>query len=177
MKDSNHCRMSMDTTAATTSQVRHGCKPNGEAMTNPLARPLDLPCGATLSNRLAKAAMSEGLADAGNHSTPRLETLYRRWAGSGAGLLLSGNVQVDRWHLERPGNIVIDDESGLEQLRALAKAGTAGGAHFWLQLSHTGRQVVSEINPAPLAPSSVEIELPPGINLNFAPPREMTEAD
>jgi len=121
--------------------------------------------------------MSEGLADANNHSTPALEALYGRWSVSGAGLLLSGNVQVDRWHLERPGNIVIDDESGLKQLRALAKAGTAGGAHFWLQLSHTGRQVVSEINPSPLAPSSVEIELPPGINLNFAPPREMTEAD
>jgi hypothetical protein len=121
MKDSNHCRMSMDTTAATTSQVRHGCKPNGEAMTNPLARPLDLPCGATLSNRLAKAAMSEGLADSGNHSTPRLETLYRRWAGSGAGLLLSGNIQVDRWHLERPNNVVIDDDSGRAQLPDLPK--------------------------------------------------------
>jgi 2,4-dienoyl-CoA reductase-like NADH-dependent reductase (Old Yellow Enzyme family) len=65
-------------------------------MTNPLAQPLDLPCGVTLANRFAKAAMSEGLADTRNHSTPRLETLYRRWVGSGAGLLLSGNIQVDR---------------------------------------------------------------------------------
>src|SRR4030088_606381 len=83
------------------SQVRVArSKPNGEAMTNPLARPLDLPCGATLSNRLAKAALSEGLADSRNHSTPRLEALYRRWAGSGAGLLLSGNTQGERWHFE-----------------------------------------------------------------------------
>jgi 2,4-dienoyl-CoA reductase-like NADH-dependent reductase (Old Yellow Enzyme family) len=59
-------------------------------MTNLLDWPLDLPCGATLSNCVAKAAMSEGLADSGNHSTPRLETLYQRWAGSGASLLLSG---------------------------------------------------------------------------------------
>jgi 2,4-dienoyl-CoA reductase-like NADH-dependent reductase (Old Yellow Enzyme family) len=44
-------------------------------MTHPLARPLDLPCGATMSNRLAKAAMIEGMADVNNHSTPRLETL------------------------------------------------------------------------------------------------------
>jgi len=87
-----------------------------KSMTNPLARPLDLPCGATLSNRLAKAAMSEGLADCGNHSTPRLGTLYRRWAGSGAGLLLSGNIQVDRWHLERPNNVVIDDENTIHPL-------------------------------------------------------------
>ena len=33
-------------------------------MTDLLARPLELPCGATLPNRLAKAAMTEGLADA-----------------------------------------------------------------------------------------------------------------
>jgi 2,4-dienoyl-CoA reductase-like NADH-dependent reductase (Old Yellow Enzyme family) len=110
-------------------------------MTNPLAQSLDLPCGATLSNRLAKAAMSEGLADTGNDSTPRLETLYRRWAGSGAGLLLSGNIQVDRWHLERPNNVVIDDDSDRAQLARLAEAGTSRGAHFWAQLSHTGRQV------------------------------------
>jgi 2,4-dienoyl-CoA reductase-like NADH-dependent reductase (Old Yellow Enzyme family) len=120
--------------------------------------------------------MSEGLADVENHSTPRLETLYRRWAHSGAGLLLSGNVQVDRMHLERPGNIVLDDDSGMEQLKALAKAGTEGGAHFWLQLSHTGRQVSDLINQAPLAPSCVEIDVPRALG-TFAPPREMTEEE
>jgi len=57
-------------------------------MTNPLSQPIDLPSGARLSNRLVKAAMSEGIGDVNNHSTPRLETLYRRWARSGAGLLL-----------------------------------------------------------------------------------------
>jgi 2,4-dienoyl-CoA reductase-like NADH-dependent reductase (Old Yellow Enzyme family) len=146
-------------------------------MPNPLSNPIVLPCGATLSNRIAKAAMSEGIADAGNHSTPRLETLYRRWAHSGAGLILSGNVQVDRWHLERPGNVVIDDESGLEALKSLAKAGTAEGVHFWLQLSHTGRQVSDAINQSPLSSSNVEVAVPRGAGLTFAPPREMTEAD
>jgi 2,4-dienoyl-CoA reductase-like NADH-dependent reductase (Old Yellow Enzyme family) len=146
-------------------------------MTNPLARPLDLPCGATLSNRLAKAAMSEGLADSGNHSTPRLETLYRRWAGSGAGLLLSGNVQVDRWHLERPNNVVIDDDSGRAQLARLAEAGTSQGGHFWAQLSHTGRQVSSYINPAPLSCSDVEINVIRNAGFSFAKPKPMSEAE
>jgi 2,4-dienoyl-CoA reductase-like NADH-dependent reductase (Old Yellow Enzyme family) len=146
-------------------------------MTNPLARPLDLPCGATLSNRLAKAAMSEGLADSGNHSTPRLETLYRRWAGSGAGLLLSGNVQVDRWHLERPNNVVIDNDSGRARLARLAEAGTSQGAHFWAQLSHTGRQVSSYINPAPLSSSDVEIDVIRNAGFSFAKPKPMSEAE
>jgi 2,4-dienoyl-CoA reductase-like NADH-dependent reductase (Old Yellow Enzyme family) len=121
--------------------------------------------------------MSEGLADSGNHSTPRLETLYRRWAGSGAGLLLSGNIQVDRWHLERPNNVVIDDDSGRAQLARLAEAGTSEGAHFWAQLSHTGRQVSSSINPTPLSCSDVEIDVIRNAGFSFAKPRPMTEAD
>jgi len=146
-------------------------------MTNLLDWPLDLRCGATLSNRVAKAAMSEGLADSSNHSTPRLETLYRRWAGSGAGLLLSGNIQVDRWHLERPNNIVIDDDSGRAQLARLAEAGTSRGAHFWAQLSHSGRQVSSSINPAPLSCSDVEIDVMRNAGFSFAKPKPMTEAE
>lgn len=146
-------------------------------MSHPLAQPLDLPCGATLANRLAKAAMSEGLADAGNHATPKLATLYRRWADSGAGLLLSGNIQVDRWHLERANNVVIDDNSGREQLAGLAAAGTSQGAHFWAQLSHTGRQVSSKINPAPLSCSDVEVDVIRNAGFSFAKPKPMTQFD
>ena len=138
--------------------------------------PLELPCGAVLANRIAKAAMSEGFADASGHSTPRLETLYRRWAGSGAGLLLSGNIQVDPWHLERPLNLVVSDESGFEALSRLAAAGTSGGMHFWAQISHTGRQVDAKINAAPLSPSAVEIDVMRGVGFDFAPPVAMTEA-
>ena len=54
------------------------------------------------------------MADVNNKATPRLEALYRRWAVSGAGLLFSGNIQVDPDHVERPLNVVIHDESGQE---------------------------------------------------------------
>ncbi|MBW2191514.1 MAG: NADH:flavin oxidoreductase, partial [Deltaproteobacteria bacterium] len=69
---------------------------------DPLAQPLVLPCGASLPNRFCKSAMTEGLADADDRATERHETLYRRWSEGGAGLLLTGNVQVDRRYLERP---------------------------------------------------------------------------
>ncbi|PJG47128.1 NADH:flavin oxidoreductase [Sphingobium sp. LB126] len=146
-------------------------------MLEPLTRPLSLPCGATIENRIAKTAMSEGMADLDHHSTPRLEALYQRWAQSGAGLLFSGNIQVDRDHLERPLNIVIEDDGGSEQLARLAAAGKSGGAHFWAQLSHPGRQVDAAINPAPLAPSAVEVDVIRGAGFNFAPPRAMDEAE
>jgi 2,4-dienoyl-CoA reductase-like NADH-dependent reductase (Old Yellow Enzyme family) len=146
-------------------------------MTSPLAQPLRLPSGAVLPNRIVKAAMSEGMADAQGHATPRLAALYGRWAGSGAGLLLSGNIQVDRWHLERPGNVVLEDETGLASLSAMVRAGKAEGAQFWAQLAHTGRQVSDLVNPEPLSPSDVEIDVVRGAGFSFARPRAMTEAE
>lgn len=120
--------------------------------------------------------MSEGLTDERNRASEKLEQTYKRWSVSGAALLISGNVQVDRLHLERVANLVVDNSSDRESLERLAKAGTAGGSHFWLQLSRTGRQVDSAINKAPLAPSTVEIELFRGANYSFAPPVAMSEA-
>ena len=67
-------------------------------------QPLTLPCGRTLANRLCKAAMTEGLADAHDHATPAHQRLYATWARGGAALLLSGNIRVDRRWLERAGN-------------------------------------------------------------------------
>lgn len=95
-------------------------------MTNRLKQPLKLPCGAVLANRLCKTSMSEGMADVNKHSSARLETLHKRLATSGAGLLLSGNIRVDPCHLERPLNIVIHDAGGKEQLARLAAAGESG---------------------------------------------------
>ena len=43
---------------------------------NPLATPLALPCGAVLPNRLAKGAMTEGLADPQGRATAELARLY-----------------------------------------------------------------------------------------------------
>jgi 2,4-dienoyl-CoA reductase-like NADH-dependent reductase (Old Yellow Enzyme family) len=142
-------------------------------MTIDISTPLALPCGATLKNRIAKAPMTEGLADEWNRSTPRLETLYRRWAEGGAGLLITGNVQVDRRYLERPGNVVIDNNGGEEALRRYAEAGTVNGAHLWMQINHPGRQTPLRVNPHPVAPSAQALALPSSA---FGQPRAL-EAD
>lgn len=127
--------------------------------------PLDLPCGAVLPNRLAKAAMTEGLADPLGRPTGALERLYGVWSDGGAGLLLSGNIQVDADHLERPGNVIIDrepDEPMREALTRWTRAATRNGNHFWAQISHAGRQTMTSINRRPKAPSSVKVGLPGG---------------
>ena len=93
---------------------------------------MKLPCGVTVKNRICKAAMTEGLADEQNRATQKHVTLYERWALGGAGILLTGNVQIDHRYLERPGNIVIEGKQSNEQisrLRAYAEAGTKNDTH------------------------------------------------
>lgn len=146
-------------------------------MTSLLAQPLTLPCGATVANRLSKAAMTEGLATADGVPTAKLNRLYGIWSDGGAGILLSGNIQVDRDHLERPGNVVIDrepDEAMRAALASWAQAATRNGNHFWAQISHAGRQTQKIVNKAPKAPSAVKLGLPGG---QFGQPVAMTEQD
>lgn len=146
-------------------------------MTDVLAQALKLPCGAELPNRLAKAAMTEGLATPRGVPTPELERLYGIWSDGGAGMLLSGNIQIDADHLERPGNVVIDKEPDAEMRAALAgwaSAATRNGNHFWAQISHAGRQTQKIVNPHPKAPSSVKLGLPGG---QFGEPIALTIAE
>ncbi|MFC3104092.1 NADH:flavin oxidoreductase/NADH oxidase family protein [Salinisphaera aquimarina] len=124
-----------------------------------LREPLTLPCGQQLPNRLAKAAMTEGLADARMNATPALDTLYERWSRGGAGLLITGNVQIDRWDLERPGNVVIDGAADRDALSRWARAATVAGNRVWMQLSHAGRQAPFYCSPKPVAPSAVGLKL------------------
>ncbi|WP_299191578.1 NADH:flavin oxidoreductase/NADH oxidase family protein [uncultured Erythrobacter sp.] len=136
--------------------------------------PLTLPCGATLPNRFAKAAMTEGLATPDGRPTPELERLYGIWSDGGAGMLLSGNIIIDKDHLERPGNVVIDREPDADmaaRLASWAKAATRGGNHFWAQLSHGGRQTQKLVNPDPKSSSDVALDLPGG---QFGKPSPLT---
>ena len=99
-------------------------------MSDLLAKPLTLPCGTFITNRIGKSAITEGLATPVGVPTPKLERLYGLWSDGGAGLLLSGNIQVDADHLERPGNVIIDrepDQDMREALAAWAQAATRNG--------------------------------------------------
>jgi 2,4-dienoyl-CoA reductase-like NADH-dependent reductase (Old Yellow Enzyme family) len=132
---------------------------------------LTLPCGVILKNRIGKAPMTEGLADPMNRATERHVTLYRKWAAGGAAILITGNVQVDRRYLERPGNVVIDQNGGEEALRAYAAAGIENNTQLWMQINHAGRQTPRSVNPNPVAPSDVALTLPEALH---GKPRALT---
>ncbi len=142
-----------------------------------LALPLTLPCGAKLKNRIAKAAMTEGMATPDGRPTTELDRLYGLWSDGGAGLLIGGNLVIDRDHLERPGNVVIDrapDADMMARLTRWAGAATRGGNHFWAQISHSGRQTPAVVNPRPKSASDVKLGLPGG---QFGQPEPLTREE
>jgi 2,4-dienoyl-CoA reductase-like NADH-dependent reductase (Old Yellow Enzyme family) len=147
---------------------------------DPLLQPLPLPCGVVLPNRLCKAAMTEGLGDAQLRATDKHARLYATWGASGVGLNITGNVMVDRWVIERPGNVAIDvthppsvDEPARARLRAWAAAGSAHGAPLWMQISHAGRQSPRYATRQPVGPSAVKLDLMG----NYARPRALAEPE
>lgn len=143
--------------------------------TDLLNQPLHLPNGSALRNRLAKAAMSETLGTYDNRPTLDLVQLYRRWAASGLGLVMTGNVMIDRRALGEPGNVVIEDEADLPVLRQWAEAATAQGASIWVQLNHPGKQSTKGLNAFNLAPSAVPFR--EDMAAFFETPREATTSE
>ncbi len=113
--------------------------------------------------------MTEGLADPAGRVTDELVTLYRRWSLGGAAVHVTGNVMVDRRYLERPGNMVVEHDTPLDGLKRLAAAGTQGGNHLWMQISHPGRQCSRIVNMKPVSASDVQLK----ILGNFARPRAL----
>ncbi len=136
-------------------------------------KPFTLPCGVTINNRLCKAATTERLCGRKGIPSKELIHLYKRWAETNAGLLITGNVMVDGNHLESSGNVVLDSDIVYPEFRALADAGNSEGNHTWVQIGHSGRQTSRFVNMRPKSASNVQLKK---MGL-FGRPRTMTEED
>ncbi|HET8731724.1 MAG TPA: NADH:flavin oxidoreductase/NADH oxidase family protein [Moraxellaceae bacterium] len=141
-----------------------------------LAQSFALPNGAVIKNRIMKSAMSESLATYDNHVTEALVRLYGRWAAGGTGLLVTGNVMIDRRALGEPGNVVLEDDRDMTLLKAWARAGTQNGTQLWMQINHPGKQVMRALNKEAVAPSAIPFENPELARV-FLKPRALTEAE
>jgi len=158
-----------DVSPTTTTQVASTAQRVGARLTDELV----LPCGQVLANRLMKAALSEALGNSAHDPTERLVTLYRRWASGGFGLIVTGNVMVDRRQLGEPGNVVVEDKRAFDALRRWADAARAAGTPTWMQINHPGRNA----NPLatgnrPVAPSAVRLKIP-----GMATPRALSSQE
>ncbi|MGH1355380.1 MAG: NADH:flavin oxidoreductase/NADH oxidase family protein [Thalassovita sp.] len=123
---------------------------------SPLAKPLTLPCGGVLKNRIAKSAMSDSLGNGAGNPTNDQIRLYERWAKGGLALSIIGEVQGTRHFAEKPGNLILNSHSDQNQLERLATAGATDNALLWLQLGHAGAMADGPIS-TPKGPSALEL--------------------
>lgn len=122
-----------------------------------LARPLELPCGVSLKNRLIKSPMSDSLGDGQGNPTESQIRLYERWAEGGVALSLIGEVQGDHRYPEKPGNLMLGPGANWPAMQALARRGSANGTHIWPQLGHAGALSHAPISD-PRGPSALDVE-------------------
>ena len=118
--------------------------------------------------------MSERIALPNGAPSEQLLRLYRRWSTGGAGLLITGNVMVDRSQIAESGNVVVEDEGDLPVLRQWASAIKEGGARAWMQINHPGRQTPRLVAAEPVAPSAVPMKGTAGA---FAKPRALVDEE
>jgi 2,4-dienoyl-CoA reductase-like NADH-dependent reductase (Old Yellow Enzyme family) len=140
-----------------------------------LAQPLKLPCGVEIPNRVVKGAMTEQLADENKSPTEELFRLYERWGQGGTGVLLTGNVMVDRRALEGPRNVAVEDDRDLDKLKEWAARAQLNGSQLWMQISHPGRQTPRGVSDLIVAPSAVPLQ--GRLRRLFSPPRELTVSE
>ncbi|NVJ97216.1 MAG: NADH:flavin oxidoreductase/NADH oxidase family protein [Alphaproteobacteria bacterium] len=132
--------------------------------------------GKSMKNRIAKAAMEESLCDENHGPSNALVNLYRHWSAGDAGMLITGNVMIDRTALTGPANVIVEDERNLAGLKAWAEAGKSGGALMIAQISHPGRQVFAAVSQEPVAPSAIPVEIKGAKGL-FATPRALNPTE
>ncbi|KAG5920412.1 hypothetical protein E4U42_006203 [Claviceps africana] len=157
-----------------------------------VAEPLTFPCGLTIPNRLAKAAMAEGWADKRHLPHENLIETYEAWAEGDWGLILTGNVQVDIQYLgqaeDNCTNPDVPRQELLEKWQRWAKSASGRGSKPIVQLNHPGRQALPGAGThgffaKTIAPSPVPVDLGQGLiakaisRIVFGIPREMTAAD
>jgi 2,4-dienoyl-CoA reductase-like NADH-dependent reductase (Old Yellow Enzyme family) len=126
---------------------------------NVLQEKMTLPNGSILSNRIAKSAMSENLSTKHNEPTPVLINVYKKWAESGAGLLITGNIMVDSKAIGEPRNVVVENRKDFKLLKEWAESVKGTNTHLWAQINHPGRQAMEQINSDLKAPSAVPLKL------------------
>jgi 2,4-dienoyl-CoA reductase-like NADH-dependent reductase (Old Yellow Enzyme family) len=134
-----------------------------------ISQPLTLPCGLTLPNRLVKCPMQETQAQEPWFNPPEtFHNLYKTWAESQYGLLITGQVQIDRRFFSIAGDVCTHERSldpeVLDKWKRWAKTAQKNGTPCIVQLAHPGRMSPAGAggrppDMSPPCPSEVPVEL------------------
>lgn len=127
-----------------------------------------------LKNRFVKAAMEENLASNQQLPDEKLFRLYQQWAQGGVGLIITGNVMIDRMAMTGPGGVALEHDTPLAPFVKWANIAKANNTKVWMQLNHPGRQVFKAMGGKNIAPSAITLNLGKHSNL-FSIPQAMIE--
>ncbi|GAA5994756.1 NADH:flavin oxidoreductase/NADH oxidase family protein [Rhodotorula paludigena] len=153
---------------------------------SPLATPVTFArSGKVAPTATLKSAMTERLCtydqdnlDERGKPTPEYEHLYKVWGEGKIGVIVLGNIPIDREGLEAKKNAIIDARSPWDPVAAFKPVIAAAKAHGSLvigQLTHGGRQVSEEVTKTPV--SSSDLQCPPLGGMTFAKPRPLTVSE
>ena len=132
------------------------------------------PNSTTIKNRLVKAAMEENMSDENLLPSKELINLYGQWAKGGSGLLITGNVMVDKEAMTGPGGVVLDKDSDLTRFKLWADVAKQNDTKVWMQISHPGRQVYKKMGGKVYSPSDIPLDMGKLSDM-FGQPTAMTE--
>nr|WP_297347612.1 NADH:flavin oxidoreductase/NADH oxidase family protein [uncultured Glaciecola sp.] len=138
--------------------------------------PLILPNGLAIKNRFVKAAMEENMSEGYQLPGTALENLYAAWAKGGVGIIITGNVMVDKMAMTGPGGVALEAESPIEPFQAWAKVAKQNNTTVIMQINHPGRQVFKKMGGKVLSPSDVALNMGKHSRL-FTQPKAMSEAE
>jgi 2,4-dienoyl-CoA reductase-like NADH-dependent reductase (Old Yellow Enzyme family) len=110
------------------------------------------------------------MSDRANSPSDQLIRLYERWGKGGLGMIVTGNVMVDRRSIGEPRNVVIEDDRDAARLREWSAAIGASGSLAIVQLNHPGRQTLPPISSRVVGPSAVRVKIP---GTRFPTPRAL----
>lgn len=126
-----------------------------------------------VKNRFVHSATQECMAGDNGEVTDELIKRYANLAKGETGLIIPGDMYVDRLGRSRLHQTGIHADDLIPGLRKLVDAVHEHGAKIVFQLAHAGRQTTKEaIGQVPLGPSSVGRD-----PIHFFIPKEMTDED
>ncbi|KAB5595243.1 NADH oxidase [Ceratobasidium theobromae] len=155
--------------------------------------------GKVVPNRLVKAPMTERVCVFDreteiDHGKPNkaLLKLYEEWSHGQYGIVITGNILVDKDHLEAIGNPILDrnlptrssQTKDGSQPHPYTSAYAALASHarkhspsslIIAQLNHPGAHSSDQLTPTPLSPSGVRAA--PAMGETFNQPRALSEAE
>ncbi|KAI6043903.1 hypothetical protein EDC04DRAFT_2562065 [Pisolithus marmoratus] len=149
-----------------------------ELIKSSIFSPLTLPCGRTVVNRLVKVAMYEHLSNFFGGSPNNYHfALYSEWAKHGWGMIITGNVQVDKHHLTLGRDMVIPsalNDKTLAPFKRLAQVIHGDAVMADGNYSHNSHRTPSRVRPLAIMQISHSGRQSPiliGGRPPFAPPK------